>query len=343
MGLLFTHHRVLVRDLKRPVFAVDTRNHGDSSHHPTHDYPALAEDLELFLRHHQIKDACLIGHSMGAKIVMTVALRKQVGVGSIIPVDNAPVDAALKSDFSKYIMGMRKIEDAKVKTLKEADKILEPYEQSIPIRQFLLTNLMRGDDGIQKFKVPLKYLTPTLSGLGDFPYKDPEEVRYSGPTLIVRGTQSHYVADDMLPVCGRFFPNFERSDIDAGHWVISEKPEEFRRGGSHVLHSIVSQHAYGLFYSCGRLPVKEPGLKWRRICGASRLISTIIEDAAGFYRRLAHALLRWTRTATPRTAPGIGRAKSLFDQKFAQLERRLVISLESLVWTSANDTQIRNA
>lgn len=167
---------------------------------------------------------------MGAKIVMAVALRKQVNIGSLIPVDNAPVDAALKSDFSKYIIGMRKVEEANVSSLKEADRILQPYEDSLPIRQFLLTNLGRTEDGTQKFRVPLKYLTPALNGLGDFPFKDPDEARYQGPTLIVRGTQSHYVADDMLPVCGRFFPNFERADIDAGHWVISEKPEDFRQG-----------------------------------------------------------------------------------------------------------------
>lgn len=216
--------------MKRPVYAIDTRNHGDSSHHPKHDYTSLAEDLELFLRHHQLQETCLIGHSMGAKAVMAVALRKQVKIGSLIPVDNAPVDAALKSDFSKYIVGMRKIEESSVKTMKEADQILQSYEESLPIRQFLLTNLARAEDGTQKFKVPIKFLTPSLNGLGDFPFRDPDETRYEGPTLIVRGTQSHYVSDETLPVCGRFFPNFERADIDAGHWVISEKPEEFRQG-----------------------------------------------------------------------------------------------------------------
>ncbi|KAF2208581.1 hypothetical protein CERZMDRAFT_101326 [Cercospora zeae-maydis SCOH1-5] len=221
--------KVLVRDLKRPVYAVDTRNHGDSSHDPKHDYTALAEDIELFLQHHKLKETCLIGHSMGAKAVMAVALRKQVKIGSLIPVDNAPVDAALKSDFAKYIVGMRKIEESSVKTMKEADKILQDYEESLPIRQFLLTNLIKGEDGTQKFKVPLKYLTPALHGLGDFPFKNPDETRFQGPTLIVRGTKSHYVSDETLPICGRFFPNFETADIDAGHWVVSEKPEEFRQ------------------------------------------------------------------------------------------------------------------
>ena len=66
--------------------------------------------------------------------------------------------------------------------------------------------------------------------MGDFPFNDPDEVRYDGPTLIVRGTKSHYVADDVLPLIGRFFPMFKFVDIDSGHWVMSEKPEDFRQG-----------------------------------------------------------------------------------------------------------------
>lgn len=66
--------------------------------------------------------------------------------------------------------------------------------------------------------------------MGDFPFKDPHEACYKGPTLFVRGTRSHYVADDVLPAAGQFFPMFVVSDIDCGHWVISEQPEAFRRG-----------------------------------------------------------------------------------------------------------------
>ena len=66
--------------------------------------------------------------------------------------------------------------------------------------------------------------------MGDFPFKDPDEARYDGATLFIRGTQSHYVADDILPLIGRFFPRFDMKDIQCGHWVISEKPEAFRKG-----------------------------------------------------------------------------------------------------------------
>ena len=66
--------------------------------------------------------------------------------------------------------------------------------------------------------------------MGDFPFKDPNLLRYEGPSLFVRGTQSHYVSDEVLPVIGRFFPRFELAEIESGHWVISEKPDEFKHG-----------------------------------------------------------------------------------------------------------------
>ena len=184
------------------------------------------------MQHLRLEKPTLIGHSMGAKTVMTVALRNRVPVANLIPVDNAPIDAALASSFAKYVQGMRKIEESTIRRQSEADAILQPYEESMPIRQFLLGNLARSPDGTQKFQIPIKILMNALDNMAAFPFTDPDETRYEGPTLMVRGTQSHYVADEMLPVVGRFFPKFEVVDIDAGHWVISEKPEEFRKGKS---------------------------------------------------------------------------------------------------------------
>lgn len=88
---------------------------------------ALAEDTEAFLKKHNLKDATLIGHSMGAKTVMTMALKDPNCCANIIAVDNAPVDAALASDFPRYVEGMRRVEDAKVTSQKEADGILQPF------------------------------------------------------------------------------------------------------------------------------------------------------------------------------------------------------------------------
>jgi pimeloyl-ACP methyl ester carboxylesterase len=162
---------------------------------------------------------------------MALALRNPQTISALIPVDNSPIDAALASDFGNYVQGMRVIEDAKLTKQSDADAVLQKYEAALPIRQFLLTNLTRSPDTqALKFRIPIKTLASSLGHLADFPFRDPDEVRYEGPTLFVRGSKSHYVADEALPLIGRFFPRFELLDIESGHWVISEKPEEFRRG-----------------------------------------------------------------------------------------------------------------
>ena len=202
----------------------------------------------LFQARHQRFDTL----ARGAKTAMTVALRARTEIGNLISVDNAPVDAALKSDFAKYCQGMRRIEDSHVQRQSEADEILKEYEevrlvtnkkgsntksslQSLPIRQFLLTNLYRAPDSdFLTFRIPIRTLAASLDNMAGFPFTDPDEARFEGPALFIRGTKSHYCSDDVLPVIGRFFPLFELRDIEAGHWVISENPEAFRSGESRV-------------------------------------------------------------------------------------------------------------
>ncbi|TPX15137.1 uncharacterized protein E0L32_004695 [Thyridium curvatum] len=191
----------------------------------------MAEDVANFIHENGLQAPTIIGHSMGAKTAMTLALKSPELVKDLIPVDNAPIDAALIGRFGTYIQGMKRIEEAGITKQSDADKILQEYEKSLPIRQFLLTNLYKPDgQDTRKFRVPLSILAKALDHLGDFPYKNPGEVRFEGPALFVRGTESKYVPDEVLPIIGQFFPRFELADIEAGHWVISEKPEEFRQG-----------------------------------------------------------------------------------------------------------------
>ncbi|PKY05887.1 putative alpha/beta fold family hydrolase [Aspergillus campestris IBT 28561] len=221
--------KALARDLKRQVYVVDLRNHGHSFHAKEHNYSVMADDVKQFI-HKQNMDQCvLIGHSMGAKTAMTVALDAPSLVSALIPVDNAPVNAALQSDFGKYVRGMQRIESAGVTKQSDADKILADYEPSLPIRQFLLTNLIRGDDGTMKFRVPVSVLGDSLPHMADFPHRESGPISYEGPSLFVRGTRSKYVKDDAIPTIKKFFPKAQIADVEAGHWLISENPEAFRQ------------------------------------------------------------------------------------------------------------------
>ena len=107
------------------------------------------------------------------------------------------------------------------------------------IRLFLLTNLVRSPKSSSSlhFRIPLQTLASSLSTIGVFPYTTPDEggesdgaPRFDKPTLLVRGTRGQYVPDDVLPLTRRLFPLTRVVDIDCGHWVIAERPEEFREG-----------------------------------------------------------------------------------------------------------------
>lgn len=105
---------------------------------------------------------------------------------------------------------------------------IERNQQDLPIRQFLLGNLYTPEGSkTRKFRVPLDVLAKSLDNMGDFPYKDPNQVRFGKPALFVRGTHSKYVPDEVIPLIGQFFPKFSLVDVDAGHWLISEKPDVF--------------------------------------------------------------------------------------------------------------------
>ncbi|PGH16562.1 hypothetical protein AJ79_01668 [Helicocarpus griseus UAMH5409] len=226
--------KALASQLKTRIYAIDLRNHGDSPHLPEHNYTAMANDVENFIDEHKLEKPVLIGHSMGAKTAMAVALRSPSLISSLIAVDNAPVSASLGSQFVKYVKGMQEIESANVTKQSDADRILQQYEESLPIRQFLLTNLIRATkDGSNtlKFRVPVNLLGASLDEMAAFPFtpaSTPEDVKFDGPALFIRGTRSGYVRDKALPTIERFFPNYRVVDVEAGHWLISENPGAFR-------------------------------------------------------------------------------------------------------------------
>ncbi|KAK9243866.1 Alpha/Beta hydrolase protein [Lipomyces tetrasporus] len=218
--------RRFAKELATTVYALDLRNHGDSPHSRTHDYKSLALDVEYFIDEKIKRPSVVLGHSMGAKTAMAIALRRPDIVDSLIAVDNAPIDAALGTDIPKYVQALRSIEKMGLRSMKDAFEVLGKYEKSVDIRNFLLTNAKFKSDGTIGFRVPLDTLARALDHIAEFPFNSQND-RFIGPALFIRGSRSHYVPDEAIPTIGRFFPNFVLKDIDAGHWVISERTTEF--------------------------------------------------------------------------------------------------------------------
>ncbi|KAH9063836.1 alpha/beta-hydrolase [Lactarius vividus] len=219
--------KAFLRDIQRPVYTVDLRNHGSSPHAVPMSYEAMATDVIHFLQSHSLSNVSLLGHSMGGKVAMTVALSPVLPAGTIehlIIADVAPSNAMLSSEFQGYIEAMRQIEKSRVTSRKEAQDILAPYEPDPMTRAFLLTNLDSTTRPL-KFQVPLDIIGASIPDLGSFPYK-PGERTWNGNTLFVKGSKSKYINKNNLPIAREFFPGMSLETLDASHWGT---PNEFKQ------------------------------------------------------------------------------------------------------------------
>ncbi|CCH41803.1 Abhydrolase domain-containing protein 11 [Wickerhamomyces ciferrii] len=215
--------------LERDVYTIDLRNHGDSPHNKRHDYPALAADVERFIEDNELPKPIIIGHSMGAKAAMALSLRRRDLIEILVSVDNSPVNLQPSSLFPKYVSILERIvNDKDIKTNKEADQYFAKFEKDQVVRQFLLQNIKKNKEtGQLESRIPLDIMKNALvkGEIAAWEF-DSNFSRWMGPSLFIRGTTSKYVPDDYIPEIGKFFPNFEIRDIEAGHWVMAEKPKE---------------------------------------------------------------------------------------------------------------------
>ncbi|KZT02577.1 alpha/beta-hydrolase [Laetiporus sulphureus 93-53] len=229
--------KAFLRDLGRPIYTlVDLRNHGSSPHAEPMTYAAMAVDVLNFCRVHSLTKISLLGHSMGGKVAMTVALNPELPqdlLSHLIVADIAPSRGELSPEFNKYVGALQEIERRKITNRREAQHILSETEQDPTIRAFLLTNLKNTDihhHGPLSFQIPLDIIGKSISELGSFPYEPGERV-WNGPTLFVKGTKSKYINNHNIPIAKQFFPNMILERLEAGHWVnhICFRPNEFKQ------------------------------------------------------------------------------------------------------------------
>ncbi|GAA5962725.1 hypothetical protein JCM3765_006180 [Sporobolomyces pararoseus] len=214
--------------LGREVFTLDLRNHGHSPHVRECSYEDLAADVKAFIQEEQKLDDCIVvGHSMGGKVAMALALGGCEPLSKLVVVDIAPGVGKISPEFQAYLNAMKEIDDAQVHSRKEADTILQKTEPDLGIRQFLLTNLDRASPSDPyKFRLPLSYLRNAIDEIGHFPYTPGERI-FDKPSLFLKGKKSKYINSKNIPIINQFFPNSRLETLDAGHWVHAERPKEF--------------------------------------------------------------------------------------------------------------------
>ena len=222
------------------VLLVDLPNHGRSPWTEHFSYPDMAGTIGQLIRdrltetdHHP--QVAVVGHSMGGKVAMALALSHPELVERLCVVDVSPVRYSTQSSFAEFIRGMRQLDLDRLPDRTSADRALEPYVPDRAVRSFLLQNLRRvpvtpgapGAGGSAwQWQMNLALLDDQLGEMGDWPDHFPQP--YNGPTLWIAGAESRYVQPEYASAMRTLFPGARLVTIkNAGHWVHSDQPEIF--------------------------------------------------------------------------------------------------------------------
>jgi esterase len=212
------------------VTLVDLPNHGRSLWTDHFSYPEMADQVAELLHVQGGDDQwAVVGHSMGGKVAMTLALLKPELVERLAVVDVSPVATQQVSEFHTFIRGMQSIDLKSLRGRKDADAQLAPYVGDPAIRSFLLQNLRReqsSPDHGWRWQMNLELLDDTLTEMAGWPELNAQP--YGGRVLWVAGARSGYVRRGYTAAMRAHFPRVQLITIkDAGHWVHSEQPQVF--------------------------------------------------------------------------------------------------------------------
>lgn len=220
--------KALVPDL-RSVLA-DLPNHGRSPWTGTADYVATADAVAGWLRTGPAAEAPvhLVGHSMGGKVAMVLALRHPGLVDRLVVVDIAPSASQGVGQFEHLLDSLTRVDLDGLDRRADADAQLREPIPSDAVRGFLLQNL-RADGAGFRWQADLAMLRRELPAIGGFPGPDElGEAVFDHPVLWVAGGESDYVRPEHTAAMRRLFPRTTAVTIKgAGHWVHSERPEAF--------------------------------------------------------------------------------------------------------------------
>ncbi len=204
------------------VILPDLRNHGRSPWHPTFDYNSMAFDVLDLCNHLGLSNAYFLGHSMGGKVAMQVAMLQPSLVSRLMVVDIAPKAYPVHHD--RILDGLLLAFNTSLENRAHAESLLTNYIVESDTRQFLLKSLYRTESGTLAWRINIPVIDAQLESIGrEITYQEP----FVGPVLFVRGEHSQYILDTDTDRITRQFPQATLQTIaNAGHWVHADQPQQ---------------------------------------------------------------------------------------------------------------------
>ncbi|WP_425574508.1 alpha/beta fold hydrolase [Nesterenkonia aethiopica] len=216
---LTPEHRSLLLDLP---------NHGRSEWTERIDYAEMADHVAAKLSSGVAAEGPvhLVGHSMGGKVAMVLALRHPELIDRLVVVDISPVSSGgPMGQFEHLLDSLATLDVTRLSSRREAEEQLQEPIPEAMTRGFLLQSLVR-EGGAFRWLSNLELLRSELDVIGGFP--DAGDAQFTGPVLWVAGADSDYIDEEHRPVMRELFPQVQLLRIkDAGHWVHAAQPEVF--------------------------------------------------------------------------------------------------------------------
>ena len=205
------------------VYIIDQRNHGRSPHSMTFTYQLLVDDILNLMQQQGISQAHFMGHSMGGKVVMNLALQQPHRVAKLIVVDVAPV--AYEDRHSNVFKALFAVKLQELKNRDEAEVILRSFLDEESTVQFLMKGLFRDEQNHfqWRFNVQALYDAYQEISTGIAPQQP-----FEGQTLFIKGQFSNYITAANFSEIIDLFPNNQLAEIaGAGHWVHADNANKF--------------------------------------------------------------------------------------------------------------------
>lgn len=233
--------RTLSDELRRPMYAMDLRNHGASPARFPHDYETMARDVIYSIKLNKLHRVTLAGHSMGAKVAMLVALLEPSLVGKLVVIDNSPIEAPLDPLFYRQLVGLchveRQVPPQNIKKRKDLKlpvaqkllaKVIHPYESDPRNKMFLLSGLRTNAKTRVRVPVLQFLLHDVLAEMGKWPHELVQDCKFDGPVKIMKAKHSNFIDGNQIDHhFGPYFSNIEYEEYDTSHWLVTDAPDQF--------------------------------------------------------------------------------------------------------------------
>lgn len=208
------------------VYTVDLRNHGQSPHSDQWKNWIMAEDVLELIEKEQLKDVILLGHSMGGKVAMYLALDSPELVSKLIVCDIAPRKYPVGNQ--DVVAALLKVHPEKLASRKEAEEILSKELKDAGTIQFLLKNLYHKEEADGTKHLDWRFNLPVISkNLAAISEATDEPAPSDIEALFIRGEKSDYITKEDEAEIKRVFPRATIQTIPgAGHWVHADQPAE---------------------------------------------------------------------------------------------------------------------